>query len=64
MRTVDSQAGRATTNKWESRFSDLMASIDGLDIEQTATHLLTEWAGIRDQLLSGGGTGPAWYAAW
>nr|WP_256345040.1 RNA-directed DNA polymerase (Reverse transcriptase) [Pseudomonas gingeri] len=30
------------------------AGIDGLDIEQTAEHLLTEWAGTRQQLLSGG----------
>lgn len=29
------------------------AGVDGLDIDQTAAHLLTEWAGIRDQLLSG-----------
>ena len=29
------------------------AGVDGLDIEQTAEHLLTEWAGIRQQLLSG-----------
>ena len=27
--------------------------IDGLDIEQTAEHLLTQWAAIREQLLSG-----------
>ncbi|AOE84503.1 Retron-type reverse transcriptase [Pseudomonas sp. TCU-HL1] len=29
------------------------AGVDGLDIEQTAEHQLTEWAGIRQQLLSG-----------
>lgn len=29
------------------------AGVDGLDIEQTAEHLLTAWAGIRQQLLSG-----------
>ena len=29
------------------------AGVDGLDIDQTAQHLLTEWAGIRQQLLSG-----------
>lgn len=29
------------------------AGIDGLDIEQTAEHLLTQWAAIREQLLSG-----------
>jgi group II intron reverse transcriptase/maturase len=29
------------------------AGVDGLDIDQTAAHLLAEWAGIRDQLLSG-----------
>ncbi|AOE83682.1 Retron-type reverse transcriptase [Pseudomonas sp. TCU-HL1] len=29
------------------------AGVDGLDIEQTAEHLLTEWAGVRQQLLSG-----------
>ncbi len=29
------------------------AGVDGLDIEQTAEHLLNAWAGIRDQLLSG-----------
>lgn len=29
------------------------AGVDGLSIEQTAERLLTEWAGIRAQLLSG-----------
>lgn len=29
------------------------AGVDGLDIDQTAQHLLTEWVGIRQQLLSG-----------
>ena len=29
------------------------AGVDGLDIEQTAEHLLTQWASIREQLLSG-----------
>lgn len=29
------------------------AGVDGLDIEQTAEHLLTQWAAIREQLLSG-----------
>lgn len=29
------------------------AGVDGLDIDQTAEHLLTEWAGIRQHLLSG-----------
>jgi group II intron reverse transcriptase/maturase len=29
------------------------AGIDGLDIDQTAEHLLTQWAAIREQLLSG-----------
>ncbi|MGH8354634.1 MAG: group II intron reverse transcriptase/maturase, partial [Pseudomonas sp.] len=29
------------------------AGVDGLDIDRTAEHLLTEWAGIRQQLLSG-----------
>ncbi|VVP61312.1 hypothetical protein PS903_06207 [Pseudomonas fluorescens] len=29
------------------------AGVDGLDIEQTAEHLLTQWAEIREQLLSG-----------
>jgi group II intron reverse transcriptase/maturase len=29
------------------------AGVDGLDIEQTAEHLLTRWAEIREQLLSG-----------
>lgn len=29
------------------------AGIDGLDIEQTAEHLLTQWSAIREQLLSG-----------
>ena len=29
------------------------AGIDGLDIEQTAEHLLTQWAAIREQLLLG-----------
>lgn len=29
------------------------AGVDGLDTEQTGKHLLTEWAGIRAQLLSG-----------
>jgi RNA-directed DNA polymerase len=29
------------------------AGVDGLDIDQTAQHLLTEWAEIRQQLLSG-----------
>ncbi len=28
------------------------AGVDGLDIEQTAEHLLTQWAAIREQLLS------------
>jgi retron-type reverse transcriptase len=29
------------------------AGVDGLDIEQTAEHLLTQWAAIREQLMSG-----------
>jgi Retron-type reverse transcriptase len=29
------------------------AGVDGLDIEQTAEHLLSQWAAIREQLLSG-----------
>ncbi|MHC8305421.1 group II intron reverse transcriptase/maturase [Pseudomonas sp. PB3P13] len=29
------------------------AGVDGLDIDQTAEHLLTQWAAIREQLLSG-----------
>jgi group II intron reverse transcriptase/maturase len=29
------------------------AGVDGLDINQTAEHLLTQWAAIREQLLSG-----------
>jgi retron-type reverse transcriptase len=29
------------------------AGVDGLDIEQTAEHLLTQWVAIREQLLSG-----------
>ncbi|KAF0332795.1 group II intron reverse transcriptase/maturase, partial [Gigaspora margarita] len=29
------------------------AGVDGLDIDQTAEYLLTQWAGIREQLLSG-----------
>ena len=29
------------------------AGVDGLDIEQTAKHLLSQWAAIREQLLSG-----------
>jgi RNA-directed DNA polymerase len=29
------------------------AGVDGLDIDQTAEHLLTQWAGICEQLLSG-----------
>ena len=29
------------------------AGVDGLDIEQTAEHLLTQWAAIHEQLLSG-----------
>jgi RNA-directed DNA polymerase len=29
------------------------AGVDGLDIEQTAEHLLTQWIAIREQLLSG-----------
>ncbi len=29
------------------------AGVDGLDIDQTATHLRTEWPAVRDQLLSG-----------
>jgi RNA-directed DNA polymerase len=29
------------------------AGVDGLDIDQTATYLVTAWAGIREQLLSG-----------
>ncbi|NWB99629.1 hypothetical protein HX882_27505 [Pseudomonas gingeri] len=30
------------------------AGVDGLDIDQTAEYLLTQWAAIREQLLSGG----------
>lgn len=30
-----------------------VAGVDGLDIEQTAKHLLTQWASICEQLLSG-----------
>ena len=29
------------------------AGVDGLDIDQTAEHLLTQWAAIREQLMSG-----------
>lgn len=29
------------------------AGVDGLDIEQTAEHLLTQWSAIREQLMSG-----------
>lgn len=29
------------------------AGVDGLDIEQTAEHLLSQWAAIREQLMSG-----------
>ena len=29
------------------------AGVDGLDINQTAEYLLTQWAAIREQLLSG-----------
>lgn len=29
------------------------AGVDGLDIDQTARHLVTAWPGLREQLLSG-----------